>query len=454
MSKSNKGKAIRIAKKGWNAVKLNVNSLTKEGYSAFPSNFSQTALRGLYQELKYYYFDFGEDESGIARRNKITLAEYMDFHKDFLKSHQYATSSKQLGVSAIKKIHNEQVARFIKAVKHDVVFKNEQDKHYDLRVSADNVSPDTSLLLLPENFRLQKESSFEEALYIEALMFLEPMIDRGNTFPDDAKPDKCIHGPREKKLRSVQGPTYDHRGHTGFDTEAKRQMYFTELATSAVKLLPGIQKVHSRTPSLITYGPDSKVFTQWYLSSIGNFFSSGQLMYFKTRIAEDPEPEPEDVYSPLSSNGSVLPSLPNNKFFNKDQYMLEKKVARIKHREAFDLYVTEKKALQAYEALKINWDTHKVTLRLTPPIGKNSVYKWDDSSLLPSCSEVGQFAYSKDKYAAKEDNLPTYDIHYHNTRMDPHNIAEVREYIQVCPGSITLDLFSCFHTNTIYDNLH
>ncbi|XP_063679660.1 uncharacterized protein LOC134815114 [Bolinopsis microptera] len=433
------GKAIRIAKTGWNAVKCNVNRFTKDSYATLPSNFSEGELRGLFRELKYDYFDFGDDESGIAERNKITIGEYMDFHKDFLKTFQYATSRKELVTSAVKKVHNDQVARFIKSVKHDVEFKKEQEKHYDLRVSSDYFSPDTSRLLLPENFRLQKDSSFEEALYIEALMFLEPMIDRGNTFPENAAPDKGVPGPKEKKLRSVQGATYDFRGYTGFDTEAKRQLYFTELATSAVKLLPGIQKVKSRTPSLITYGPDSKIFTQWYLSSIGNFFSSGQLMYFKTRIAEDPEPEPEDVFEDYSSYSSLIPSNPRDGSFNYKEYKAEKKDMHVRFRAAWDLKQNEKRALKAYEAFKINWETHKVTLKLTPSIGKNSVYKWDDNSLLPSCSEIGQFAYSKDKYAAKEDNLPQYDIHYHNTRMDPHNIAEVREYVQKIPLNVFKD---------------
>ena len=293
---------LRGVKKSWkkaaNKVTCNLKRMTHDSYATLPSNFTEEQLRALWVELEHKYFDFGEDELGISKE-KTTLREFLDFHNKFIKSFQYEPTHSwhDIKSTVVRKVHKKQANRFA-----DVALEQlSKSSPYHLRSTTEtnynenylahkaNLGEFAQKLANPESFCLK------DHLYVEAMMLLEPLIDASNTNPSHM-------AGHAKKIRSVQGAAYDFQGHTGFDTLNKRTLYYTELASSIMKLFPGLDKIKgpvSSSQQSLSSGPNMDVFVQFYLAYLANLDNHGKCIVREgwTDGDEDTGEKPQQTYS-------------------------------------------------------------------------------------------------------------------------------------------------------------
>ena len=270
---------LRGVKKSWkkaaNKVTCNLKRMTHDSYATLPSNFTEDQLRSLWLELEHNYFDFGEDELGISKE-KTTLREFLDFHNKFIKSFQYEPTHSwhDIKSTVVRKVHKKQAKRFAdvaleqlsKTSPYHLRSMNGTNYNENYLAHKANLGEFAQKLANPESFCLK------DHLYLEAMMQLEPLIDESNYEP-------AHMAGKAKKLRSVQGAAYDFQGHTGFDTLNKRTLYVTELASSIMKLFPGLEKIKgpvSSTQQSLSNGPNIDVFVQFYLAYLANLDNHGK----------------------------------------------------------------------------------------------------------------------------------------------------------------------------------
>ncbi|KAL5260516.1 hypothetical protein ACHWQZ_G010600 [Mnemiopsis leidyi] len=381
---------LRSVKKSWkraaNKVTCNVKRLTHDSYATLPSNFTESTLRSLWNELEHKYFDFGEDELGISKQ-KRTLREFLDFHNKFIKSFQYEPTHDydEVKSTILRKVHKKQANRFADLALEQLSMRTP----YHLRATTET-NYNENYLAHRENigefaqkFADAKNYSLKDHLYLEVLMLLEPLIDAANYSPANM-------AGKEKKLRSVQGAAYDFQGHTGFDTVNKRTMYFTELATSIVKLFPGLDKIKgpgSSADQSISHGPNLDVFVQFYLAHLANSDNHGKTIFKQTQGAGS-------VYGTQGDPATPQPSKAGHGFHVTCLSDLESSTSR--------RWVDR-------SSVKTGWYN----------------YSYEFQTLVPRTKKV-------EKYA----------MHYHDLEQDPEKIANFRQEIQGYPKKQLEELYN------------
>lgn len=257
-------------KRGWRAVKNKVAELPISGrtYAGLPTDFTNDQLKGLWNELKSNYFDLGDDQSGISRHHGLTLGAFMDSHRNFVKSIDVVNKSIQLHDDAIRTTHKTQATRIYDLrSREELDTMSEYNANGNLGMEVVVQASNAGVGALDDLAKVPRFNSrgYRSALFLEALMSLEPLIDEAG------------------KLRSVLGAVYDHQQEGAFDSEQKRYLYLRELGTSICKLIPDLKDIGASRANAqwkrAVEAPDMQLFIHWYLTSMANYHKHGVVMF-------------------------------------------------------------------------------------------------------------------------------------------------------------------------------
>ena len=377
--------AGKTVKKSWKKAVNLVKTQEPDSYVTLPSDYSESYVKMLWNDLESTYFNFEEDNIGIAKKHKVKLGDYKTFYETFSKSVLHMKDYPPLYRfdDLMSRIHQQQAERF-------------EQSHYHLRSTSDvdynenNVqvgqSSDSYLMNLFVNHEGNKRlRKVDVNLYIEALMFLEPIIDQS-----------------DRKLRSVAGSCYDHEGDAAFKSEKKQVLYFTELASSVLSLYDGLDKVRGVGTQKIhgVNGPDMEIFVHWYLAHMGNCHKLQRVMYVDDKDWQQKEQVRQEVEA-AKREARMLARREGGEDYESSESSLEPSIGEWAYRP------------------------QKYKLELQPPIAYNTKDRWNMEECYKAENEK-EYWYSKNHQALD----PAGRVVYNDLLKEPSQVYHIRCRIQ------------------------
>ena len=269
-------------KKGWNklAANLKIQGSTNENYASFPINFCGTSIEDTWLELHSKYFD----SSNYKNKKLVPYEEYV---KDFLDCAEkfYESMMVELKVRAGEEFDfadiveakvtggNKPGSLTKKALKRarEGEFSKIKPIKYHLRslpaqtFSEKMLQKNTSDNRNLENFDIKEDDSLRNHLYIEGLMYFEPLIESSPVLGESTG--------QTKNLKCKKGFIFDNNGYEGFKSAENRSEYFMEIVRALETIIPGFDKLNCS--GHYSGRPHPELFVNWYLSHLANLDKHG-----------------------------------------------------------------------------------------------------------------------------------------------------------------------------------
>ena len=284
-SKGGISKPSKKVKQSWKKaaadLKHEINS--NDNYATFPINFNATSLETTWWELHSQYFDSSMYNGKKLMHYDEHLRDFLHCGESFYESMMLELRDRgkqllNLGDIVASRVSEKPLPGFIKEkdlkrartgnyTKINHVTYNLRSKPLSSLKEKDLQKQATDSQNL-QDFNVQETDSLKSHLYIEALMYFEPLID--SAIVKDEYTGKRI------LLRSKIGP-HNHEEAEGFNSAQKRSVYYKQIVGAMEQIIPGLDKLNSYGEFS---GPNPDVFVNWYLSHIANIDQHGMVFSY------------------------------------------------------------------------------------------------------------------------------------------------------------------------------
>lgn len=317
-------------KRGWDKVATTIG-LAEDNFATFPSNFTAASLEDMWWELHSRHFHSaiftdqrlnqykecvddlidcsGKFNESLEQEKKLLKKGYRVFNDEGYKAlveedvipafykpikrkdpnkrkASVMEKAKKVAKAApgkMKKVAEETEEKLDK-LKHHIqrpymgTFSRIRHVKYNLRSMPPTNFSD---LVLQKNatysqnlseFNVQKDDCLKNHLYIEALMYFEPLI-HGATILDEETGQQI---PLEHKLEQL----VEKYGPTTFLSESARSNYYKEIVSAMEGMIKGFERLNINSKHSGP-GPKPELFAYWYLSHLANIEKSKVVLTYK-----------------------------------------------------------------------------------------------------------------------------------------------------------------------------
>ena len=268
-------------KKGWNKLAANLKIQgNNENYASFPINFCGTSIEDTWLELHSKYFDpsnyknkklvpyeeYVKDFLDLAEKFyesmmvelKIRAGEEFDFADIVEAKVNDGKKPGSLTKKALKRAREGDFSK-IKPIKYNL--RSLPAQTFSEKMLQKNTSDNQNL----EDFDIKKDDSLRNHLYIEGLMYFEPLIESSPVL------DESIG--QKKTIKCKKGFIFDNNGYEGFKSAENRSEYFMEILRAIEAIIPAFDKLNCS--GHYSGRPHPELFVNWYLSHLANLDKHG-----------------------------------------------------------------------------------------------------------------------------------------------------------------------------------